>query len=192
MSEQKNTISTDGPEDPSVKEALEKFDRESLVRDRLPRAVVQFVMAVSVLLALFHLYTSFSGPLVDVAQRSIHLYTLLGLAFKPGTDDIRESPALYIAGDLLERGARVRAFDPAAIENARNAYPDRLEFGRDAYDVIERADAIVLTTQWAEFRDLDWPRVSRLMRGSVVLDGRNIWNPSVVRAAGLSYIGVGR
>ncbi|MGQ7245304.1 TRAP transporter permease [Salinicola sp. V024] len=81
MPEQKNTISADGSEDPAVKEALEKFDRESLVRDRLPRSVIQFVTAVSVLLALFHLYTSFSGPLVDVAQRSIHLYTLLGLAF---------------------------------------------------------------------------------------------------------------
>ncbi|WIX33481.1 TRAP transporter permease [Salinicola sp. JS01] len=81
MSEQKVVLSADGPEDPSVKEALEKFDRESLVRDRLPRMVLQFVTGVSVLLALFHLYTSFSGPLVDVAQRSIHLYTLLGLAF---------------------------------------------------------------------------------------------------------------
>ncbi|GHB31702.1 TRAP transporter permease [Salinicola rhizosphaerae] len=81
MAEQKTTLSADGSEDPSVKEALEKFDRESLVRDKLPAGIVKFVTLVSVLLALFHLYTSFSGPLVDVAQRSIHLYTLLGLAF---------------------------------------------------------------------------------------------------------------
>ncbi|WP_110670664.1 TRAP transporter permease [Salinicola halophilus] len=81
MTEQKVTPTADGAEDPAVKQALEKFDRESLVRDRLPDAVVKFVMLASVALALFHLYTSFSGPLVDVAQRSIHLYTLLGLAF---------------------------------------------------------------------------------------------------------------
>jgi UDPglucose 6-dehydrogenase len=99
---------------------------------------------------------------------------------------------MYIAGDLLERGARVCAFDPAAIENARIEFQDRLEFGRDAYQVIARADAVVLATQWAEFQDLDWAKVRRLMRGSWVLDGRNMWNPSVVRAAGLSYIGVGR
>ncbi|WP_251976334.1 TRAP transporter permease [Salinicola avicenniae] len=81
MTEQKTTLSADADQDPAVKEALEKFDRESLVRDKLPAGIVKFVTVVSVLLALFHLYTSFSGPLVDVAQRSIHLYTLLGLAF---------------------------------------------------------------------------------------------------------------
>jgi len=117
---------------------------------------------------------------------------LLGLAFKADTDDIRESPAIAIGEDLLNRGALVRAYDPASMENARRVFGDRVQFGRDVYEAIEGADAMVAVTPWPEFDDLDWPTVHRLLKGSVVLDGRNIWNPAVVRAAGLTYLGVGR
>ena len=117
---------------------------------------------------------------------------LLGLAFKPETDDIRESPALSIGRQLIDRGVTVRAYDPVAMENTRKAGGDGFAFGDDAYDVITGADAVVLATEWTEFQDLDWPTVRRLLRGTVVLDGRNLWNPSVVRAAGLTYIGIGR
>ena len=117
---------------------------------------------------------------------------LLGLAFKPDTDDIRESPAVSIGRQLVDRGVEIHAYDPVAIENARETDGSRFAFGDNPYDVITGADAIVLVTEWSEFEDLDWPTVKRLLRGDVVLDGRNLWNPSVVRAAGLTYIGVGR
>jgi UDPglucose 6-dehydrogenase len=125
----------------------------------------------------------------DIRGKTI---ALLGLAFKADTDDIRESPAIAIGEDLLSRGAVIRAYDPAAVENARRVFGNRVEFGRDVYETIAGADAIVAVTAWPEFDAIDWPTVRRVMKGSVVLDGRNIWNPAVVRATGLTYLGVGR
>ena len=116
---------------------------------------------------------------------------LLGLAFKPNTDDLREAPSLDIAKVLLAAGAQVRAYDPAAMERARSLLPD-IEYRADAYEVADGADAIVLVTEWNEFRRLDLGRVKESMRKPVVIDGRNIYDPSIMRGLGFTYRGIGR
>jgi UDPglucose 6-dehydrogenase len=116
---------------------------------------------------------------------------VLGISFKPATDDIRESAALRIIRDLQERGARVRAFDPAAMENARKIL-DGVVFGKDAYDCAAGCDALVLVTEWNEFRALDFSRLEKAMRGRVLVDLRNVYEPKEVRELGWTYAGVGR
>jgi UDPglucose 6-dehydrogenase len=116
---------------------------------------------------------------------------VLGLSFKPGTDDIRESPALAVITDLVAAGAAVRVFDPAAMGNARSLFPD-LYYATDAYDCARGADVLVLATEWNEFRALDFGRLERLMRSKTVVDLRNVYEPRELKAAGWSYTGVGR
>ncbi|HET9782608.1 MAG TPA: UDP-glucose/GDP-mannose dehydrogenase family protein [Candidatus Dormibacteraeota bacterium] len=116
---------------------------------------------------------------------------LLGLAFKPNTDDMREAPSLDIAKVLLAAGASVRAYDPAAVERARLLVPD-VEYLKDAYAVASGADALVLITEWNEFRQLDLRRVKQLMRNPVIIDGRNIYDPTTLKDMGFTYRGVGR
>jgi UDPglucose 6-dehydrogenase len=116
---------------------------------------------------------------------------LLGLAFKPNTDDLREAPALDIAKVLLAAGAQVRAYDPAAMEGCRILLPE-IEYMEDAYEVAAGADAFVLVTEWKEFRELDLVRVKSSMKQPVVIDGRNIYDPAVMRGHGFTYRGIGR
>ena len=116
---------------------------------------------------------------------------LLGLAFKPNTDDMREAPGVDIAKVLLAAGAEVRAYDPAAIERSKLLLPD-VEYRKDAYEVAAGADALVLVTEWNEFRQLDMTRVKQLMRRPVMVDGRNIYDPAVMRSLGFTYRGIGR
>jgi len=116
---------------------------------------------------------------------------LLGLAFKPNTDDLREAPSLEIAKVLLAAGAHVRAYDPAAVEGARMLLPE-IEYCSDAYAVADGADALVLVTEWNEFRFLDLARVKASMRKAVIIDGRNIYDPSMMRSLGFTYRGIGR
>jgi len=116
---------------------------------------------------------------------------LLGLAFKPNTDDLREAPSLDIARVLLAAGAHVRAYDPAAMDGARVKLPE-VEYTRDAYGVAAGADAVVVVTEWNEFRHLDLARVKSSMRRPVVVDGRNIYDPVVMRGLGFTYRGIGR
>ncbi|HXB04902.1 MAG TPA: UDP-glucose/GDP-mannose dehydrogenase family protein [Candidatus Angelobacter sp.] len=116
---------------------------------------------------------------------------LLGLAFKPNTDDLREAPSLDIARVLLAAGAHVRAYDPAAMEGARVKLP-AVEYTKDAYGLAAGADALVVVTEWNEFRHLDMARVKASMRQPVVVDGRNIYDPAVMRGHGFTYRGIGR
>lgn len=116
---------------------------------------------------------------------------LLGLAFKPNTDDMREAPSLEIAHSLLKRGATVRGYDPAALERARSILPE-IEYRRNAYAAARGADAVVIVTEWNEFRRLDLHRLRRVMRRPVVVDGRNIYDPDEMRRLGFVYRGVGR
>jgi UDPglucose 6-dehydrogenase len=116
---------------------------------------------------------------------------LLGLAFKPNTDDMREAPSLDIAKVLLAAGSRVRAYDPAAMERSRSLLPD-VEYMNDAYEVAGGADALVVVTEWNEFRDLDMARLKRSMKQAVVIDGRNIYDPALMRGLGFTYRGIGR
>src|SRR5258706_1451676 len=116
---------------------------------------------------------------------------LLGLAFKPNTDDLREAPSIDIARVLLAAGAQVRAYDPAAMEGARVKLPE-VEYARDSYDLAEGADALVVVTEWNEFRRLDLGRIKASMRRPVIVDGRNIYDPQGMRDLGFMYRGIGR
>lgn len=122
-----------------------------------------------------------------------------GLAFKPETDDVREAPALTLIEKLVDLGATVRAYDPVATETARQSLQSLLaermrqvELVSGAYDAVRSADALCLCTEWRQLRQPDFRRIARLMRGNVLLDGRNIWDPAQVRAVGLRYEGIGR
>jgi UDPglucose 6-dehydrogenase len=115
-----------------------------------------------------------------------------GLAFKPGTDDIREAPALVLIERLLEAGATVAASDPVAIETTRKQLGDRIEYDESHYGCAQGADALVLVTEWHEFRRPSFERLKSLMRSPVLFDGRNVWNPTELRAAGFTYYGIGR
>ena len=116
---------------------------------------------------------------------------LLGLAFKPGTDDMREASSAVLAGRLLAEGATVRGYDPVAIEAAR-ARLNAVDLYEDAEACVRGADAVVLVTEWPEILALDWARVRSLMRGDVLVDGRNALDPATMVAAGFAYEGIGR
>jgi UDPglucose 6-dehydrogenase len=116
---------------------------------------------------------------------------LLGLAFKPNTDDMREASSLVLAARLQADGASVRAYDPIAEEQARNLMVG-VDFADSAFDALEGADAVVIVTEWPEFAELDWRAVCERMAGRLVVDGRNCVDPAGVTAAGLLYEGIGR
>ena len=116
---------------------------------------------------------------------------LLGLAFKPNTDDMREASSLVLAARLQADGAHVSAYDPVAEDEARNLMAG-IDFAEGAIDAVAGADAVVLVTEWSEFRDLDWGEVAAAMSGRLLIDGRNALDPAAVTAAGLTYEGVGR
>src|SRR5215208_6364195 len=116
---------------------------------------------------------------------------VLGLTFKPNTDDMRDSPSLSILPVLHEAGATIRAFDPEGTDEAKKLMPE-LTYCGDSYATMEGADALVLITEWNEFRALDLERVKALLRRPVVIDLRNIYNPAEMRAAGLDYHSIGR
>ncbi len=117
---------------------------------------------------------------------------VLGLTFKPETDDMREAPAIPIIHRLAEDGACIRAFDPAGMSSARPLLPEGVIFCRDAFDAVAGADALVVTTEWNEFRAISPDRLAELMRGRVVVDLRNIYSPVEMRRAGLAYHSIGR
>ncbi|MBI3932146.1 MAG: UDP-glucose/GDP-mannose dehydrogenase family protein [Acidobacteria bacterium] len=117
---------------------------------------------------------------------------LWGLAFKPRTDDMREAPALAIVDALLAKGAKVRAYDPKAMGVAREVLGDRVTLCTRSYDALEGADALVLVTEWNEFREPDFERMKSLMRRPAVFDGRNVYNPQHMRELGFHYEGIGR
>lgn len=116
---------------------------------------------------------------------------VLGLAFKPNTDDMRDAPSIDIIRNFQRRGALVRAYDPVAMENAAQIL-DGVEMKENAYAVAEGADALVLVTEWNEFKNLDLERIRDLMRQPILIDGRNIYDPAYARELGFRYSGIGR
>lgn len=117
---------------------------------------------------------------------------VLGLAFKDNTDDIRESASIDIVRDLQERGARVRAYDPVAAENARTMLNGDIQYATNALDCVRGADAIILATEWPEFVELDWSAIADAVKSKVLVDGRNLLDPAKMRALGFHYDGIGR
>jgi UDPglucose 6-dehydrogenase len=126
------------------------------------------------------------GPLVGKE------IALLGLAFKPDTDDMRDAPSLVLAGRLHGEGAHVRAYDPVAGESARRVLGDGTQICESAEEALDGADGAVLVTEWPEFKDLDWARVKDLMRSPLIVDGRNFLDRDALVEAGFTYEGVGR
>jgi UDPglucose 6-dehydrogenase len=115
-----------------------------------------------------------------------------GLAFKPQTDDIREAPALTLIDDLLRAGAHVRAHDPQAMGNVAALYGDQIALADTMYGAAEGVDALVLVTEWHEYRRPDFHRLKKLMREPSLFDGRNVWDPEEIRDLGFLYVGIGR
>nr|MBA2636520.1 UDP-glucose/GDP-mannose dehydrogenase family protein [Sphingomonas sp.] len=116
---------------------------------------------------------------------------VLGLAFKPNTDDMRDAPSIPLVNALIEQGAEVTAFDPAAMDQARPLFAG-LNFARDAYAVADDADALVIVTEWDEFRGLDLDKLAKRMRGRAIVDLRNVYDRDDAERAGLDYRGLGR
>jgi UDPglucose 6-dehydrogenase len=116
---------------------------------------------------------------------------ILGLSFKPNTNDIRESSSIAIIRGLLEMEAKVKTFDPAAMEEAKAILPE-VEYGKDAYDVASGADALVLVTEWNQFRRLDLLRIKALLKEPIFIDLRNVYDPAHMKRLGFHYCGVGR
>jgi UDPglucose 6-dehydrogenase len=116
---------------------------------------------------------------------------ILGLAFKPNTDDMREAPAIEIAHLLMNEGATVKGYDPVAMGVAGRAHPE-IALAEDPYDLAQGCDAVVVVTDWNEFKHLDMARVKKLMRQPVIVDGRNIYEPAMMKALGFTYRGIGR
>jgi len=125
----------------------------------------------------------------DLKGRTIALW---GLAFKPRTDDMREAPAISIIERLLDRGATVRAYDPAAAPVARRMFNGRIALCEKSYDALAGADALAIVTEWNEFREPDFTKMRSLLRSPVVFDGRNIYSPEQMRELGFTYFSIGR
>jgi UDPglucose 6-dehydrogenase len=117
---------------------------------------------------------------------------VLGLSFKPETDDMRESAAIPLITALVEDGAMVRAFDPVAMENARELLPPSVHYCGDSYDAAAGADALVILTEWNQFRSLNMQQIRESLRQPVVIDLRNVYDPAKMREQGFTYFSVGR
>lgn len=117
---------------------------------------------------------------------------VLGLSFKPNTDDMREAPSIFVITQLLKHGARIVAYDPVAMKNAKTVLPSRVEFAGSAYKAAEGADGVAVITEWNEFRQLDLVKLAKALKNSVIFDGRNIYEPARVKELGFTYYGIGR
>mgnify|MGYP006157113373 CR=1 FL=1 len=119
---------------------------------------------------------------------------LWGLAFKPNTDDMREATSRVVLAELFERGATVTAYDPVAMEEARRIFGDepRLRYAENPMAALEGADALVIVTEWKEFRSPDFDKIKARLKTPVIFDGRNLYEPAMVKAMGLDYEAIGR
>ncbi|MFO7370616.1 MAG: UDP-glucose/GDP-mannose dehydrogenase family protein [Bacteroidales bacterium] len=120
------------------------------------------------------------------------VFGVWGLTFKPNTDDMRESPALILIEQLIHAGAKVRAYDPVAVKEARKILGDKITYGNDMYDVLIDANGLILATEWSEFRVPNFKVLTRIMKNKIIFDGRNIYDPVDLEENGFTYYGIGR
>jgi UDPglucose 6-dehydrogenase len=138
------------------------------------------------------------GVLVEKVKRhfgdnlSGHIFAIWGLAFKPRTDDMRDAPAITVIAALLDAGAQVQAFDPEAMQEARKLFGERIRYAQRNYDALNGASALLILTEWNEFRRPDFQRIKSLLKQPVIFDGRNIYDPADLRKLGFDYISIGR
>jgi UDPglucose 6-dehydrogenase len=138
-----------------------------------------------------------SGRLVEVIRKvlgplEVMTVAVLGLAFKPNTDDMREAKSIDVVHQLTAAGATVRAYDPVAAENARTLLPDCVVYAASPYEAAQDADAVVLITEWNEFKYLNLERLRGVLRRRIIFDGRNVWEPERMRRLGFEYYSIGR
>jgi UDPglucose 6-dehydrogenase len=126
------------------------------------------------------------------ADLSGHVFAVWGLAFKPRTDDMRDAPSIVVIEALLQAGARVQVFDPVAMGEARKIFGDRVHYAKRNYDALEGASALLILTEWNEFRRPDFERIRQLLKDPIILDGRNIYEPEDIRKRGFIYYSIGR
>ncbi len=119
-------------------------------------------------------------------------FAVWGLAFKPRTDDMREAPSLVVIDELLKAGATVRAHDPEAIENARRIFGDRISYHKANYEALSGADALIILTEWNEFRHPNFQRIRAMLKEAVIFDGRNLYEPDLIKALEFKYYSIGR
>ena len=134
---------------------------------------------------VYRLRTVLGGSLTD------KVIAVLGLSFKPNTDDMREAPGTEIIHLLENEGATVKAYDPQAMENAAKELPN-ITLCEDPYSAAEGADALVLATEWNEFKQLDFEKLAKILRTPVIVDGRNLWDSQRLRDLGFTYFGIGQ
>ncbi len=130
-----------------------------------------------------------SQQIGDLTKKTL---AVLGLAFKPNTDDIREAPSLKIINKLLAKGAKIKAYDPLAAETAKKVLGDSITYSNSPYEAAKNADALLIVTEWNEFQELDLKKIKQSMKKAVIIDGRNIYNPEKTRALGFRYVGIGK
>ena len=123
------------------------------------------------------------------------VFGVWGLAFKPDTDDMREAPAIYIIKELVKRGAHIKAYDPKAIPEAKNQYlkdVKNISYVDSKYDALKESDALVLLTEWKEFRSPDFSRIKLLLKNPIIFDGRNQYNTNDLKEIGIEYYQIGK
>jgi UDPglucose 6-dehydrogenase len=121
-----------------------------------------------------------------------HTFAIWGLAFKPRTDDMREAPSLVVVEELLKAGANVRAHDPEALENARRIFGSRISYHKTNYEALSGADALIILTEWNEFRHPNFQRIKSMLKQPVIFDGRNLYEPDLIKALEFKYYSIGR
>ena len=119
-------------------------------------------------------------------------FALWGLAFKPDTDDIREAPALYIVDALTEAGATIKAFDPEAMQNVKKSIGDKIDYSENFYDALDQADALLIATEWSQFRSPDFDEIAKRLKSKTIFDGRNLYDPKEIKELGFYYESIGR
>ncbi len=169
------------------------FPKDTLaVADIARRYGYQFEIIEAVLRVNASIKERMVGKVIDaVGEIRGKTIALLGLAFKPETDDMRDSPTIPLINGLQKEGASIRAYDPQAVENARKIFKN-VTFCRDAYDTAEGADALVIATEWNEFRALHLERIKALLRRPLIIDLRNVYDPQRMKSEGFQYVSVGR
>jgi len=129
------------------------------------------------------------GMLWNLPKKTV---CILGLSFKPGTDDLREAPSLEIIEMLLKEGVHIKVYDPVAMSKARAVLGESVRFCKDAYQAAKDSDCLLIATEWNEFKEIDFEKIKKIMRQPVVIDGRNIYDPAEMKRLGFKYTGIGR
>ena len=125
----------------------------------------------------------------DLKNKTIAVW---GLSFKPNTDDMREAPSIVLIENLIAEGAKIKAYDPEATQEARKIFKDKIVYADKTYEALEGADALVIVTEWNEFRRPNFERMKTAMKSHIIFDGRNLFEPSKMAELGFEYEGIGR